>query len=321
MPAPGVPFPGRSSASVPRSLKKVKSGDPLIIPAQTFNAFVDAALDYRFRQQQVSAGDLYSTRQTGIVLVRNDSGADRNRFDVLGISGPIITPTDNADAFKERVALSGVTPGSENEHVGRFVVLLEPVTDGGIGRAVLDGVSVVRVEMVDEDHGFADAKPDSAEVLESASSGSAQLLWVESERERGSNTAWAVARIGLPQGSGSSIRLARLVSFHWTEVGPDQSIADAFYGYFIDAIAQPNPDPIPELTEFWPKRYPIATLSKDMRHVVPGIPFGTTNPGESDTNNGQADVWVHWVKDYRVSEEDGGGRWYLVNDFVGVCIG
>ncbi len=33
------------------SLKKVKSGDPLVIPAATYNTFVDAARDYLARQQ------------------------------------------------------------------------------------------------------------------------------------------------------------------------------------------------------------------------------------------------------------------------------
>ena len=45
MPVHVSPFPGRPLASAPKSLRKVKSGDPLIIPAQSFNAFVDAALD------------------------------------------------------------------------------------------------------------------------------------------------------------------------------------------------------------------------------------------------------------------------------------
>ena len=33
------------------TLKKVKSGDALVIPAQTFNTFIAAARDFRARQQ------------------------------------------------------------------------------------------------------------------------------------------------------------------------------------------------------------------------------------------------------------------------------
>ena len=92
------------------AMKKVKPGDPLILPAATYNAFVDAARDRQERQRSATNDRLPDWRQTGIVLVRNDSGADRERFDVLSVSGPVITPTNNADAFKERVAIKGVTP-------------------------------------------------------------------------------------------------------------------------------------------------------------------------------------------------------------------
>lgn len=156
------------------TLNKVRSGDPLVIPAATYNAFVDAARDHRERQRSATKDGLPDWRQTGIVLVRNDSGADRERFDVLGVSGPVITPTDNADAFKERVAIKGVTPTTA--HAGRFVVLLEPVRADAFGRGCVDGVCVARVKMNDEGHVFAEAKDGQADKLESGAAGSACLL-------------------------------------------------------------------------------------------------------------------------------------------------
>ena len=125
------------------ALDKVQPGAPLAIPAQTFNTFVDAAKDFRERQHSVRHHEQRESRQADLVLVRNESNADRARFDVLGIDGPIITPTDNANEFQDRVALCGVTP--TNDHVGRFVVLLEPVLDGAIGWGCLAGVCAVRV--------------------------------------------------------------------------------------------------------------------------------------------------------------------------------
>jgi len=94
------------------SLKKVQPGDPLRIPSATFNAFIDAARDFQGRTQGLAQAPAPAFRQSGIVLVRNDSGADRNRFDALGIDSPIITPTDNEDAFKNHVTLSGSMPPS-----------------------------------------------------------------------------------------------------------------------------------------------------------------------------------------------------------------
>ena len=89
------------------TLQKVKPGDPLVIPAPTFNTFVDAANDFLARRQDQFQGSRPAVRHSGIVLVRNDSGADRRRFDVLGIDGPVFAPADAPDTFKNAVILAG----------------------------------------------------------------------------------------------------------------------------------------------------------------------------------------------------------------------
>ena len=143
------------------NLCKVKSGDPLEIPAETFNAFVDAAIAHRRRQQSSTQTARDSARQTDIVLVKNSSGVDRNRFNVLGVDGPLFTPTDSADEFKNRVALDGVTP-AESDHLGKFVILLEPVGSGQIGRAVASGVCAVKINVQDEGDICADVNDGQA---------------------------------------------------------------------------------------------------------------------------------------------------------------
>ena len=109
------------------AMQKVKRGDPLVIPASTFNTFIDAARDFQDRQRSARCDAVREQRDTGIVLIRNESGADRERFDVLGIEGPIIERVDNEDEFKQRVALRGVVPSSP--HPGKFAILLEPAKD------------------------------------------------------------------------------------------------------------------------------------------------------------------------------------------------
>ena len=75
------------------ALRKVKPGDPLAIPAEAFNAFIDAARDVQSRRlAQRQGAQPAQDPGTTVVLVRNDSGADRDRFDVLGIAGPLISP-------------------------------------------------------------------------------------------------------------------------------------------------------------------------------------------------------------------------------------
>ncbi len=122
-------------------------------------------------------------------------------------------------------------------------------------------------------------------------------------------------------GDGSQIRLARLYGFHYEPIGGGYYIALYFWGLFINSIAQNNPDPMPEFTAIWARRYPIISLGHDLTKVVPAIPFQeNTEPGHEDMAYGLADVLVMWIADSRVPAEEGGGRWCLVNDSIGVCV-
>ena len=147
------------------TLQKVRRGDPLVIPATTFNTFIDVAQDFRQRQRSAQRRAQRERHDTGIVLVLNESGTDRERFDVLGIDGVIIKPIDNADEFQQRVAIRGTVPSVT--HVGRFVVLLEPLVDGRIGRACIDGVYAVSVRMIDEAHQSAEVAVGQPSELQS----------------------------------------------------------------------------------------------------------------------------------------------------------
>jgi len=54
--------------------KKVQRGDPLRIPAETFNTFIDAARDFQNRTQNRQSTHTPELRQTGTLLVKNGSG-------------------------------------------------------------------------------------------------------------------------------------------------------------------------------------------------------------------------------------------------------
>src|SRR3972149_5574096 len=153
-------------------LQKVKPGDPLVIPAVAYNTFVDAARDYIARQQDQGQSARRGSRHSGIVLVRNDSGSDRSRFDVLGVAGAVFDPSTDLDAFKNCPALSGVTP-SASSHTGRFVVPLEPMSAGAIGPAMASGVCPVRVQVDDATLQLADVKDGDATCLKTSRTGSA----------------------------------------------------------------------------------------------------------------------------------------------------
>jgi hypothetical protein len=175
------------------ALRKVQAGQKLTIPANAYNAFVDAAVDFKRRSTSNTREPDTAFRDRDVILVRNDSGEPRERFDILGIDRPIFAPEDNLEEFKNRPSLVGMTPQSP-KHIGKFVVLQEPLAPGAIGRAVVDAVTVCRVVMTNASVDRVDIAPGECGHLRSDPDGSALVLWKES----GTGTKWAVVRLGLP---------------------------------------------------------------------------------------------------------------------------
>jgi len=220
-------------------LRKVRSGQRLEIPAAAYNAFVDAAIDLQRRRQNALGDPKQAFRQTGTVLVRNDSGSDVPRFGVLGIDGPLIGPSDNVEEFKNRVALAGVTPVAA-DHTGKFVVTLEPIAAGEIGRAVISGIAIAKVNVADAGttYDYADVADGQVDYLEAkTNTGSAQILWLEA----GTGEKWAVVRLSNPGGGGSSF-VAKVIDHQ-----PDRHVAQVQRVEFnvaqpLDAATYPTMD-------------------------------------------------------------------------------
>ena len=89
------------------------------------------------------------------------------------------------------MALSCVTPEA-GVHEGQFVILLEPLASGAVGRAAVAGVVVTRVNVPDEAYSQADiADGVTGSLLAVESGGSAAILW----RAGGTGVQWAVVRL------------------------------------------------------------------------------------------------------------------------------
>jgi len=65
--------------------RKVSSGERMRIPARTYNAFIDAAMDLQQRRMSGKGGLNERNIQPVLVMVQNDSGDDCQEGDVLGI--------------------------------------------------------------------------------------------------------------------------------------------------------------------------------------------------------------------------------------------
>ena len=236
------------------AMKKVQSGQPLVIPAGAYNAFIDTALDFRQRTTHLGQGRQPSFAQASLVLVRNDSGSDLDRFEILGIDAPVIDPVDNEEAFKNRVAVSGVTPviappeeDPGDTHVGRFVVLAEPVKSGKIARAYAAGICPVKIDVADEsqDCRFAEIAEDLSSNLEVNPSGSAAILW----RAGGTGLQWALVRLGNSSSAKSAILLVTLSQVGGTQGDGENpatwtyDVADALSGEPLESAVNPVANP------------------------------------------------------------------------------
>jgi hypothetical protein len=186
-------------------LKKVQSGQPLSIPAVDYNAFIEAALDYRRRSADQGQTPQGAPLQAGMVQVRNNTGGNRDRFDILGIDGPAILPSVNEQAFAQRVVFKGVTP-AVSLHTGRFIVLAEPLAAGKVGRAYAHGVCPLKVDVPAASTSlmYAEVVNNTYANLKASQDGSARVLW----RAGGSGVQWALVHLGAGRG-GVLIRFGR----------------------------------------------------------------------------------------------------------------
>jgi hypothetical protein len=169
---------------MPDPRQYVRPGQRLQIAASQINALNDMMrVNTGFRGGPQTAPEL----APNIVLIQNNSGADVPWLGVLGISGVEIDPsggnlTGDTDAdrkareFATRPVLTGGLPSSGSDD---FVVAMEPIKSGAIGRAACGGVFACKVNVTNATHKFAKAKDGDRTQLQSASCGVLQLLWKE----------------------------------------------------------------------------------------------------------------------------------------------
>lgn len=172
--------------------KKVQTGDSLKIPADAYNAFIDAAADFRNRTAKFNQQSKSSFIDSNIVLIKNETGQDCDRFNIVGLGEPIISPDENLREFKKRVMFRGVVP-NEELHGSKFAVLQEPVKAGHIARAIVFGNSIAKlqIENTEQKIKFAKLESGNSATLIPENSGPIKILW----HEQKSGIVWAVVCI------------------------------------------------------------------------------------------------------------------------------
>ena len=171
-------------------LRRVEPTDLLRIPAGDWNAAM--------QQVEAAHGQRHGTGRQSIdrdkdgdkCLIRNETGMDLDRFSIVGLGAPIILPSANLQEFKRQVTFRGVVP--TESHFGRFAILLSPCAAGAISEAAVAGVTWAWLQIDDPLDWCADVLPSSTDYLVTSPTGSAQVLWRESD----AGVCWAAIRFG-----------------------------------------------------------------------------------------------------------------------------
>jgi len=162
----------------------VRSGEPLQIPAATYNAMLDAAQANRNRRLHLAPHG--AGFDSLFVYVVNTTGSTLERFSVLGLDGPSETPSQqNLHHFCNRIIFKGVKPAKK--HRGKFAVLQQDAANNMVVRACIHGVTIAKVKGGSEAK-YCDVKENETGWLESGGNG-AEVLW-------SGNGDWAIIRIG-----------------------------------------------------------------------------------------------------------------------------
>ena len=169
-------------------MAKVTPGSPLNISARDWNALLDVAELHRRGELATLSGGLIETQPGRPINIRNNTGDTLPRYSSVGIGAPFFTPTENLQTFLNQLGFVGEQLSAD--YSGLFAVVQETLPAGKIGRAVFAGITVAKIDVVDEGHDYADAD-SSATMLTSGGSGGARILYKES----GTGTKWAIIRI------------------------------------------------------------------------------------------------------------------------------
>jgi hypothetical protein len=173
--------------------KSVKAGDSLQISATAWNTLMQMAREAGERGALGSADIAGAQRDVDVVTLKNVTQTDCPRWGILGIDIPVFAPTTGQPVprdFSTALAMRGVlatTPG----YVGKWAVALEPIAAGKFGRAALSGV-VPAIINVPSGVTPRYAEAEGTVYARAATSGSAQVLWVET----GTGNRYAVLRMG-----------------------------------------------------------------------------------------------------------------------------
>jgi len=138
-------------------MRHVIPGERFIPSAPMHNALVDLLSS---NQPTTSGGRIIGGSDPTVCLVRNDTGAALPLFGVVGLGDPLITPTENLNAFLGQFQFEGVLAESADyEH--KWGLTLQPIASGDCGLVRVSGLAHCWIDL-DADAAIDYVGPDEA---------------------------------------------------------------------------------------------------------------------------------------------------------------
>ena len=169
-----------------------RPGPPLRVKPETWNRLAQWANN---TNRPTNAAASQTHRDAGIVMVRNDTGAALDKFGVVTLGDPVITPANNLEEFKRGPIFAANSP-VEDETVA---IVKQPLPTDFIGPAVVSGATLVKVDVKDDAHKRAQLIAGDSAKLETTEGPGLPILW----RETGtSGVLWGLVDLAsaLPRG-------------------------------------------------------------------------------------------------------------------------
>lgn len=191
------------------SSRDLAPGEAFPFGAGFWNPVLQAAADFRASQSPQPAGPAGSLPgQHAIqVLVRNESSGTVDRHGVLRISGIAITPTAAEARFRDRPIFIGQAPNGSSTH--GIVVTIEPIKQNAIGRAIIVGLAVAKVNVTDAAHKFAKPVNTNTTKFDSDAAEGFPLIWGV---HTGTQPSWCAILLGSGPAGESTMIIARALA-------------------------------------------------------------------------------------------------------------
>lgn len=174
-------------------IKKVRPGERLQIPARAWNRVLDTLGPNLGYAAGATAG---VDRASNIVLVQNGNialpmhGVCCLEHGSNSFNGATLDGTDAASVILRRFIENPIFQAAPLVQIGApFGIALEPIAAQKVGRVAIGGSVVVRVNLSNTTHRFADIKENDNTQLQSTSCGPVRILILEASA--GLGTKWA----------------------------------------------------------------------------------------------------------------------------------